>query len=176
MVPISGRLPDDLYAWLSTYPVEGAATVSDKVRVAVTHLKRTYEGDSNYLGALNMYRDLGRTTRQQIAAVEQAEYAHSDVLAALMEHLPALIATLNAAQVNSIESARALESQLVRRTMQLTETLLRQGITQRAAAFDGDVIHQNVARVCELARLISQPTPPATTATTATTAQGVDHG
>ena len=162
MVPISGRLPDNLYAWLSTYPVEGAATVSDKVRVAVTHLKRTYEGDSNYLGALNMYRDLGRTTRQQIAAVELTERIHSDVLAALMEHLPALMATLNAAQVNSLESARALESQLVRRTMQLAETLLRQAITTHAAAFDGNVINQNVARVCELTRLIPQQLPQST--------------
>lgn len=155
MVPISGRLPDDLYAWLSTFPMEGAATVSDKVRVAVAHLKRTHVGDSNYLEALNMYRDLGRNTREQIAGVELNEHAHSDVLAALMEHLPALIATLNAAQVNSLQSAQQLETQLVRRTMQLTETLLRQAVTSKAAAFDGDVIHQHSARVCELARLIS---------------------
>jgi hypothetical protein len=158
MMPISGRLPDDLYEWLSTYPMEGATTVSDKVRVAVAHLKRTYKGDSNYLEALNMYRDLGRTTREQIAKVELAEHTHSDVLAALMEHLPALIAALNAAQVDSLESVKQLESQLVRRTMQLTETLLRQGFTAKAAAFDGDVINQHSARVCELARLIPSPT------------------
>ena len=156
MVPISGRLPDDLYEWLSTHPMEGATTVSDKVRVAVAHLKRTYKGDSNYMEALNMYRDLGRTTREQIATVELAAHAHSDVLAALMEHLPALIATLNAAQVSTIDSAKQLESQLVRRTMQLTETLLRQGFTAKASAFDGDVINQHATRVCELARLVPQ--------------------
>jgi hypothetical protein len=158
MVPISGRLPDELYEWLSTHPMEGATTVSDKVRVAVAHLKRTYKGDSNYLEALNMYRDLGRTTREQIAAVEQTDHIHSDVLAALMEHLPALIATLNAAQVNSIDSAKHLEAQLVRRTLQLAETLLRQGITTEAAAFDGNVVRQHAARLCEIARLI--PTTP----------------
>jgi hypothetical protein len=160
MVPISGRLPDDLYEWLATFPLAGATTVSDKVRVAVAELKRRHEGDSNYLEALNMYRDLGRNTRDQIATLELAEHAHSDVLAALMEHVPALMATLNAAQVSTLDSAKHMEAQLVRRTLQLAETLLRQGVTTQAAAFDVDVINRHSGALCELARMITKkPTP-----------------
>jgi hypothetical protein len=155
MVPISGRLPDDLYEWLATTTMEDAATVSDKVRVAVAHLRRTYEGDSEYLSALNLYRDLGRTTREAVAKLEVEEQRHSEVLAAFFEHLPALMATLNSAQVESVDAAKQLEAQLVRRAMQLTETLMRQSVTTQAAAFDGSVIRKNVSQVRELAELTS---------------------
>jgi hypothetical protein len=155
MVPISGRLPDDLYEWLATTTMEEAATVSDKVRVAVAHLRRTYEGDSEYLSALNLYRDLGRTTREAIATLEVAEQKHSEVLAAFFEHLPALIATLNSAQVETVDHAKQLEAHLVRRAMQLAETLMRQSVTAQAAAFDGSVIKKNVSQVRELAELTS---------------------
>lgn len=154
MVPISGRLPDDLYDWLSTFVLDGATTTSDKLRVAVANLKRMHEGDSDYLGALSMYRDLSRGTREHIAALDRDTGDHSEVLATLIEHLPALMAQLNAAQPRSIEAARELEDALVRRTIQLAETLLRQAITSRAAAYDPEVISKNAGRLLELARLI----------------------
>lgn len=154
MVPISGRLPDDLYEWLATTSLEDATTVSDKVRVAVAHLRRTYEGDHEYISALNLYRDLGRTTREAVAKLEVEQQTHSEVLASFFEHLPALLATLNSAQINSNDAAKILEGQLVRRAMQLTATLLRQAITSEAAAFDRAIIKKSVSQVSELARLI----------------------
>lgn len=156
MVPVSGRLPDDLYAWLAAQPIEGASTVSDKMRVAVANLKRMHDGDADYIGALSMYRDLGRGTREHIAALEQQTGQHSEVLAALMEHLPALIAGLHSAQPVSLADARLLEAQLVRRTMQLAETLLRQAVTSQAAAYDPQVVTHNASRLLELARLLAQ--------------------
>lgn len=155
MVPISGRIPDDLYAWLSTLQLEDATTVSDKLRVAVLHLKRMHEGDTDYLGALSMYRDLGRSTRDQIAQLERKTGQHSEVLAALMEHLPVLIAMLHSSQISSPHSAKELEAALVRRTLQLAETLLRQAITGSAAAYDEKVIADNSTRLLEVARLVS---------------------
>jgi hypothetical protein len=155
MVPISGRLPDDLYAWLSTLQLEDATTLSDKLRIAVLHLKRMHEGDTDYLGALSMYRDLGRNTRDQIAQLERETGQHSEVLAALVEHIPAMIAMLHSSQISSENSAKELEAVLVKRTLQLTETLLRQAVTEGAAAYDEKVITNNSTRLLELARLIS---------------------
>ena len=155
MIPISGRIPDDLYTWLSTLQLEDATTVSDKLRVAILHLKRMHEGDTDYLGALSMYRDLGRNTRDQIAQLERKTGQHSEVLAALMEHLPALIALLHSSQISSLHSAKELEAALVRRTLQLAETLLRQAITDGAAAYDEKVIADNSTRLLEVARLVS---------------------
>ncbi|WP_237219078.1 hypothetical protein [Rhodoferax aquaticus] len=157
MVPVSGRLPDDLYAWLAALQVDGATTVSDKMRFAVTHLKRMHDGDGDYLGALAMYRDWGRGTRDHIATLEQSTGQHSEVLAALMEHLPALMAGLHSAHPRTLADAKRLESTLVKRTMQLAETLLRQAVTVKAAAYDPQVIEQNAERLLELAKLIPAP-------------------
>lgn len=154
MVPISARLPDDLYNWLSTFPLEGATTLSDKLRVAVTNLKRMHDGDSDYIDGLSMYRDLGRGTREHIANLERDTGEHSEVLGALMEHLPALIATLHAAQPGTVDEAQRLEANLVKRTLQLTETLLRQAVTANAAAYDPKVVTAHADRLLELARMI----------------------
>lgn len=155
MVPISGRLPDDLYAWLATFPLDGATTVSDKIRIAVSNLKRMHDGDSDYLDGLAMYRDLGRGTRESLANLERDTGQHSEVLAAMAEHLPALIAAMNGAQVKGLSDAQQLETILVRRTMQLAETLLRQAITAHAAAYDPNVVSHHSARLLELAHKLA---------------------
>lgn len=154
MVPVSGRLPEELYQWLSTLPMEGATTVSDKIRAAVSTLKRLHDGDSEYMGALAMQRDLGRTTRDQIAVLERSTGVHSAVLAAFFEHVPGLIATLNSAQIADAKSARELEEQMVRRLFQLTETMLRQAVTPQAAAFDERVVHKQATRLVDLVQVI----------------------
>jgi hypothetical protein len=159
MVPVSGRLPEPLYQWLSTLPMEDATTVSDKVRVAVSTLKRLHDGDSDYMGALAMQRDLGRTTRDQIAALERAQGVHSAVLAAFSDHLPELIATLNSAHVSNAKEAAELEAQLVRRLFQLTESLLRQAVTAEAAAFDVRVVHKQAPRFTDLVQAIISNNP-----------------
>ena len=155
MTPISARLADDLYDWLSTLQLDDATTLSDKLRVAVLSLKRMHEGDSDYVGALSMYRDLGRNTRDQIAHLEQQTGQHSEVLGALTEHVPALVAMLHASQVTSVEAAQKLESDLVKRALQLAEVLLRQAVTGRAAAYDDHVVASHSKRLLELAQLIS---------------------
>lgn len=160
MVPVSGRLPDDLYDWLAGFVLDGAPTLSDKLRVAVASLKRMQDGDGDYIGALSMYRDLGRGTREHIALLEQRTGLHSEVLATLTEHLPALVAGLHSAPPSSVADAKRLESLLVKRTMQLTETLLRQAVSLRAAAYDPLVIQRNAGRLLELARWIPHPSSP----------------
>ena len=155
MTPISARLADDLYDWLSTLQLDDATTLSDKLRVAVLNLKRMHEGDSDYVGALSMYRDLGRNTRDQIAKLEQQTGQHSEVLGALTEHVPALVAMLHASQVTSVEAAKKLESDLVKRALQLAEVLLRQAVTGQAAAYDDNVVSHHAKRLLELAQLIS---------------------
>ena len=155
MVPISGRIADDLYDWLSTLQLEDATTLSDKLRVAVLNLKRMRDGDSDYIGALSMYRDLGRNTRDQISQLEQQTGTHSEVLGALTEHIPALVAMLHSCQVTSPETAKKLESDLVRRSLQLAEALLRQAVTGHAAAYDESVIADHSKRLLELAQIIS---------------------
>ena len=155
MIPISARLPDHLHEWLSLTPLEDATTLSDKLRVAVAHLKRLHDGSAEYISTLSVYRDLGRSARTRIAALEQSSGTHSEVLAAMAEHLPSLLATLHASEIATQEDARSLEAALTRKTMQLAEALLRQAVTRNAAAFDTQVVQQNIGPVLELCQLIS---------------------
>jgi hypothetical protein len=154
MVPVSGRIPEDLYQWLATHSLEGAATMSDKLRVAVSTLKRLHDGDSEYNDALALIRDMGRNTRESISRLEQA-HGHSEVTAAVYEHALAMAASLMSAQVATFEDAVTLEERLVRRAMQLSEALLRQGVTSQASAFDPQVIQKHADRVIELVRVLA---------------------
>ncbi|MDR2214956.1 MAG: hypothetical protein LBE59_03850 [Nevskiaceae bacterium] len=155
MIPISGRLPEDLYQWLSGLPLEGATTFSDKVREAIATLKRLHDGSADYVGALAMHRDLARPVRDDLAALERDGAPHSEVLAAMLEHIPALGATLQSARLRTPEDAGALEAQLTRRVLQLAETLLRQMLTTDAAAYDPQVVRHNGRRLVELIQRIA---------------------
>lgn len=153
MVQVSGRIPEDLYRWLSSTPLEGAATLSDKLRVAVSTLKRLQDGDADYAGALAMHRDLSNNARKQLALIE-AEYGHSEVLSVIMEHAPAISAALTSAQVNTFQDAVKLEDQLTLRCVQLTESLLRQAVTRHARAHDGQVVTKHAQPLIELVHII----------------------
>lgn len=153
MMPVSGRIPEDLYQWLSSTPLDGATTMSDKLRVAVATLKRMQDGDADYNGALAMHRDLGSNARQQLAQLEPAN-GHSEVLSSIMEHAPAIAAALTSAQIKGLPDAIQLEALLTQRSLQLAESLLRQAITSQARAYDGQVIKKNIQPLVELALII----------------------
>jgi hypothetical protein len=155
MMPVSGRIPEDLYQWLSTTTFEGATTMSDKLRVAMTTLKRLQDGDNDYNGALDMHRDMCKGLRQQLAKLEP-ELGHSEVLAALMEHVPAMSATLTSAQASTAVDAKRIEAVLVQRCFLLVESLLRQAVTQKARAYDTQVISKHSAPLIELGTIIQR--------------------
>jgi hypothetical protein len=153
MMPVSGRIPEELYQWLSTTPMDGATTVSDKLRVAVTNLKRLQDGDTDYSGALAMHRDFGSNVRRQLAKLEP-EHGHSEVLTTIMEHTPAISAAITSAQINDMHDARKLEDQLTQRSLQLAESLLRQAVTRHSRAYDGNVVINHAQSLIELALII----------------------
>jgi hypothetical protein len=153
MMPVSGRIPEDLYLWLSTTPLEGATTVSDKLRVAVATLKRLQDRDADYNGALAMHRDLAGSLRSQLARIEP-ENGHSEVLSSVLEHAPAISAAITSAQISSVDDARKLEDQVTQRSLQLAESLLRQAVTAKARAYDGSVVQRHAKALIELADII----------------------
>lgn len=155
MMPISGRIPDDLYQWLSTSNFEGATTMSDKLRVGLAMLKRQQEGDADYDGALDMQRAFSKNLRKQLAKLEP-EHGHSEVLATLLEHAPALMAAIASAQTKDMAEARRLEDLLVQRSMLLVESLMRQAITRQARAYDPQVVTRHISPVLELTTIIQQ--------------------
>lgn len=155
IMPVSGRIPNDVYQWLSTTSFEGAATMSDKLRIGLAMLKRQLEGDADYDGALNLQRALSNNLRKQLSKLE-LEHGHSEVLATLMEHAPALMASIASAQTKDLDEARHLEDLLVQRSMQLVDSLMRQAITRQARAYDPEVVTRHISSALELTKIIQQ--------------------
>lgn len=154
MQPISGRIPDDLYDWLSSTSFSGATTMSDKLRVAISTLRRVHEGGESVFELAQLYREHGSAAKQALAQLEQNEGLHSEVLNVLHEHLPVMLAQIQATHVNNVDEAQALEQQAVKRTFTLSETLLRQAITKEAQAYDAQVVRNNMQNLLELVEAI----------------------
>lgn len=155
MMPISGRIPEDLYQWLTTAHFEGATTTSDKLRAGLALLKHQQEGGADYSGALEIQRTSGNLLRKQLSKLEP-EHGHSEVLAALLEHVPVLSAAIASAQIQDTDQARQLEGLLVHRSLLLVESLMRQAITKQARAYDAQVLIRHIQPILELASIIEQ--------------------
>lgn len=154
MVPISGRIEDDLYQWFISLQFEGAKTNSDKLREALKELKRQHDGARDVATAHGWFQNLTGPLRQDLSRVDRDELAHSEVMSALIEHISAMAATLISARPQNKEDASVIEEQLVRRAFAMTEALLRQAVTTSAAAFDAGVVRRHCERTVELAKLI----------------------
>lgn len=155
MVPISGRIEDDLYQWFISLQFEGAKTNSDKLREALKELKQQHDGAHDFITALTWFQNLAKPLRQSLSVVDRDEQVQSEVMSLMIEHIATMAATLIAARPQTRAEAAQVEEQLVRRGFAMTEALLRQAVTPSAAAFDPDVVRRHSGRAIELANLIN---------------------
>ncbi len=158
MVPISGRIEDELYQWFISLKYDSAKTNSEKLREALKELKLQHDGTHDFVTALAWFQQMLKPLNQSLSVVERDEMAHSDVMALLIDNISAMAATLISSRPATLVEAKQIEEQLVRRAMALTEALLRQGLTPSAAAFDDGVVRRHSTRTIEIASLINQAT------------------
>ena len=151
MEPLSARIPSDLYLWLAQLQVEGAATNSDKLRVLLGQLKRQHDGTLDYVAAHAWARDLMGRLRESLVRAEGRTGQHSEVVSLLLDHLTAMLALVVSQAPADEGDAAKLEEALVRRAFALCETLLRQGTTPDAAAYDPTIVRRLMGPTLELA-------------------------
>jgi len=156
MVPISGRIEDDLYQWFVSLEYPGAKTNSDKLREALKELRGQHQASADFVKAQTWIHAMANPVRRSLTVLERDQGAHSEVMASLTDHVIAMAALVLSGRPETIEEAAQLEEQLVRRAVGMTEGLLRQALTPSAAAFDPDVVRRHSARIIELATLINQ--------------------
>lgn len=154
MEPLSARIPSDLYLWLAQLQVEGATTNSDKLRVLLGQLKRQHDGAFDFVAAHAWARDLVTRLRDALVRTEAASGRHSEVLNAVLDHLATSMALAISSAPASEEQAAQLEDALVRRAFALSEALLRQALTEHAAAYDPAVVRRHMAATIQLASTI----------------------
>lgn len=155
MEPLSARIPSELYLWLAQLRVDGATTNSDKLRVLLGQLKRQHDGTLDYVAAHAWARDLLVRQRDALVRIEGQTGRHSEVLATLLDHLTALLALAVSQAPADATGAAQLEDAVVRRTLGMCESLLRQAATSRAAAYDPEVVRRHAASTIELALHLS---------------------
>lgn len=151
MTPLSVRIPSELYLWLAQLHVEGATTNSDKLRVLLGQLKRQHDGAFDYVAAHAWTRELMGRLRNSLVHAEGSSGKHSDIVSLVLDQLTGMLA-LAMSQAPADENAAAeFEEALLRRAFALSETLLRQGSTPHAAAYDPTVVRRLMAPTIELA-------------------------
>ncbi|HEV2611197.1 MAG TPA: hypothetical protein VGU61_13085 [Noviherbaspirillum sp.] len=155
MVPLSGRIEDELYQWFIALQYEGAKTNSDKLREALKELRAQHEGTSDFVTALSWFQRLTQSLRESLYAIERDEQAHSEVLTLLIEQITVMAAALLSSKAATKAEAAQIEEQLVRRAFAMTEALLRQAVTPSAAAIDTEVVRRHSQRTVDLAKLIN---------------------
>jgi nucleotide-binding universal stress UspA family protein len=158
MVPLSGRIEDDLYQWFISLDYVGAKSNSDKLREALKELRLQHEATSDAVKAQAWLQTKMNSLRKALIVIDHDEAVHSEVFAVLMDHIVSMSATLMSAKPANLKEAAQIEDQLVRRALALNEALLRQALTPGAAAFDPDVIARHIKRSVELANLIHPTT------------------
>lgn len=137
--------------WLAQLQLEDATTNSDKLRVLLGQLKRQHDGALDYVTAHTWARDLTRRLRDSLVRDEGKTGKHSEVLSLVLDHLTSMLAlVVSQAPANEGEAIK-FEEALVRRAFALCETLLRQGTTAQAAAYDPAVIRRLMGPTIELA-------------------------
>ena len=155
MEPLSARIPGDLYLWLAQLQVEGATTNSDKLRVLLGQLKRQHDGALDYVAAHAWARDLMARPREGLVRAEGRTGTHSEIVSAVLDHLTAMLALVVSQVPVSDADAMAFEEALLRRGFALCDTLLRQTMTAKAAAYDPAVVRRLAGPTLELAAHLS---------------------
>lgn len=155
MVPLSGRIEDDLYQWFISVDYAGAKSNSDKLREVLKEMRLQHQASEDFVKAQNWMLRMTAVLRQSLAEIDRDEMAHSEVFTAIIEHVIAMAAMLISARPTGAAEAAQIEEQLVRRTTALTEALLRQALTPEAAALDPQVINRHIGRSLALAQLIN---------------------
>jgi hypothetical protein len=149
-VPLSVRIPQDDFEWLTTLAIDGASTPSDKLRAIIQRHRRQLDGSQSYALALGWLRDLVQPFSREVAGYEHRTGERSEIVAAMLEWVPQLMALLASEHIPasaSPERARQVEEMLLQRGAALLGALLRLAVTPHHAVYDVDTIERQLDRL-----------------------------
>lgn len=152
-IPLSVRVPQDDFEWLTSLDIKGATTPSDKLRAVIQLHRREHDGSQSYELALSWLRDVVQPFAREVAAYEHRLSKRSEVVAAMIEWVPQLMALLASEHIPSDASparARQVEDMLLQRSVALLSTLLRLGITPASSTYDENAMARQLPRLGEL--------------------------
>lgn len=159
-VPISVRIPADEADFLASLNLEGALSLSEKLRAVIAEARSRRDGAHNYLNALKSSQESLAPTLRTIRNSENAHDLHSELVGRLAEWLPDCFALMVSAagddETLSPEQLTDIERRLADRSLTLMQSILQIALTPKAPCYDPDVFADRIDAVLGLAELVAQ--------------------
>jgi hypothetical protein len=158
MQTISIRIPDEDFQWLLSLDGADARTPSEKLRSLLVQARRQEAGLADHDLCFAWMRGLVQPFVDSVAAFERKQKIHSDVVSAVAEWLPRVMATAVSTRIgekSALDKAKEVEAALARQSFRLLTTLLRAAVTSVPATYDKDVLDESLHDVIEIAAIIS---------------------
>lgn len=158
MQTISVRISDEDFQWLLSLPEAGAKTPSEKLRALVAKAREQDSGMTDYKRCAAWMRNLAQPFAEAVADVDYRYNMHSDMVAAVSETVPHIMATLITERpegAHANEKAIEAEAAIARQCFRLFAGLLRGSITSTPATYDKRVLDEYLPDILEIAEIIS---------------------
>jgi len=157
MQTISIRVPDEDFQWLSSLQESDAKTPSEKLRALLARTRKQEAGMTSPEMCAVWMKALAQPFAESLSAYERKHKIHSDLIGAVAEWGPQIMATLVSTRLASEagrEQAVEVEAILAQQCFRLFATLLRAGVTTHPATYDRDVLDRYLPDIIEIAEII----------------------
>ncbi|MCH6255182.1 hypothetical protein MLD52_01395 [Puniceicoccaceae bacterium K14] len=157
-VPISGRVAEEEYQFLMSYPISGKVTASEKLRYVVSFFRSYHESLDTYENCLAELNRLLEPSRKQIKKAEVEVEVSSEMVDRLMQVLPEIMASIVTAKIpnegeKQLPSLLALEERMLKSLIGIVESLLRFGLTSQSPTYNPTLLKDRMNGVRELVEL-----------------------
>ena len=158
MQTISIRIPDEDFQWLLSWEEAGARTPSEKLRALLSRVRQQETGLTDPELCSAWLRGLAQPFTDSISAQERKHKKHSDLISAVAEFTPQIMATLLSSRLTGEQAnqmAVEIEAVLAQQCFRLLTQVLRTAITSTPATYDKKVLDHYIPDIIELAQIIS---------------------
>lgn len=159
MQTVSIRLPDEDFHWLLSAQEGAGKTPSEKLRALVSRVRQQESGLADPHVCSEWMRNLIQPTANAVATWERTHKEHSDLMSAVLDIVPRIMAILVSAQPSSAEGResdmREIEAALAQQCFRLLTTLLRAAVTSVPAVYDKESIERYLPDIVEITEIIA---------------------
>ena len=158
MQTISIRVPDEDFQWLLSLEDSTARTPSEKLRALLAKAHAQEAGITNPELCSSWMRALAQPFIDSVAAHERKQKDHSDLVSAVADWIPQIMAVLVSSRLpekHAADEAVEIEAILAQQCFRLLTTLLRATITSVPATYDKTVLDRYMTDILEIAAIIS---------------------
>lgn len=154
---LSVRVSSDDAAWIAALDVDGATTSSDKVRALISQARTQELSFRDYATCVTWVRALLGPAVTRLRSLEDNAGLHSELLSAVTEGLPPLVATILTATPSSNGSQEALsqiEGRLAQKAFAVFQSIMRLAVTAPHGLTNPDVFRDQLPAIMEMAEII----------------------